>query len=51
MDTTSYSLLLTTKFMLASSGMDVTVSVNSATLKYSPHNRTMHSTQEETTAD
>lgn len=51
MDPTSYSLLLTTTFKLASSGMDMMVTVTSVTLQYSPHNKTMHSTQEETTAD
>lgn len=51
MDPASYFLLLTTKFMLASSGMDVTISINSVALKYATHNKTMHSTQEETTAD
>lgn len=49
MDPASYSLLLTTKFMFASSGMAMTVSVNSVKLKYSPH-KIKHSIWEETTA-
>lgn len=42
MDPTSHSLLLTAEFVFASSGMDMTVSANSVTLKYHKQNKAQY---------